>query len=63
MIKKKYSGKRFVVFGFRFGEEYCIEHSSLRKARVEAWLFLNDGYDAYILDQKMNKVTEIRLKK
>jgi hypothetical protein len=60
---KKYQGKRFVVFGSRMGEEYCIEHSSIRKARLEAWIFLNDGYDAHILDQKTNKVVEIKIKK
>jgi predicted esterase YcpF (UPF0227 family) len=59
----KYLGKRFVVFGRRMGEEYYIEHSSIKKARVEAWLHLNDGYDANILDQKTDKVVEIKIKK
>lgn len=60
---KKYIGKRFVVFGCRDGEEYCIEHSSIRKARAEAWIFLNDGYSAHILDQKTNKTVEVKIKK
>jgi hypothetical protein len=60
---KKFQGKRFVVFGRRMGEEYYVEHSSTRKARVEAWLHLQDGYDAHILDQQINKVVEVKVKK
>ena len=62
-MEKKYLGKRFVVFGQRMGEEYCIEHNTLKEAKLEAWAFLNDCYSANILDQKTNKVIEIRLKK
>jgi len=59
---KKYQGKRFIVFGRNLNGEYCIEHSSIREARVEAWLWLSDGYDANILDQKIDKQLEIKLK-
>jgi hypothetical protein len=58
----KYRGKRFVVFGRRLDGEYYVEHSSIRKARVEAWLHLNDGYDSYILDQKTDKTVEVKIK-
>lgn len=61
-MKKKYQGLRFVVFGRRGGEEYHIEVSSKRRARLEAWFRLNAEYDSYILDQKTNKVIEIKIK-
>jgi len=60
---KKFQGKRFVVFGRRLDGEYYIEQDSIRKARVEAWLHLQDGYDAHILDQKTDKVVEVKVKK
>jgi hypothetical protein len=65
-MKKKYSGKRFVVFGSHplsggWGE-YCVEHDTLKEARLEAWYWLSDSYDANILDQETDKVVEVRIK-
>ena len=63
----KYRGKRYLVFGQHpLGggwHEYFVEHDSMKKARVEAWLWLNENYDAHILDQKTDKTVEVKIKK
>jgi len=63
----KYIGKRFVVFGSHLlgggWDDYIIEHDTMKKAKLEAWHWLQDGYNSFVLDQKTNKQIEIRLKK
>ena len=64
---KKYQGKRFIVFGSPPNgggwSDYCVEQDTLKKARVEAWHWLNAGYNSHILDQKTNKQWDVRLTK
>ncbi len=54
--------KRWVLFGRRCGEEFYGEHETKDKAKMGAFVYIDAGYDVYLLDQKTDKCYSLRRK-